>query len=169
MVDSGNLCLKALWVQYSRQPRRFWYVINGYCQRAYILMYRGDEDRFPNAAWDGKGGAASVLAHQPVADLYGRDKDGNTALMLAAREGDIKAVRELMALPGIDLNAKNNNGCTALMWAVRRGRMEIIKLLATLPGINLHAQNGYGLNALALANCLESSVAADFLRNFQTQ
>jgi ankyrin repeat protein len=74
-----------------------------------------------------------------------------------------------MALPGIDLNAKNNNGCTALMWAVRRGRMEIIKLLATLPGINLHAQNGYGLNALALASCLESSVAADFLRNFQTQ
>jgi ankyrin repeat protein len=134
----------------------------GTFQGAYVLMYRNNEDAFPGAAWDGKGGAAPLVAHQPVADLHERDEDGHTALMLAASEGRIEVVRELVGLPGIDLNVQDKNGCTALMWAVRRGRMEI-KLLATLPGINLHAQNGYGLTALALANCLESSTAADFL------
>ena len=44
---------------------------------------------------------------------------GATALMVAAIEGDVEAIRDLLAVPGIEVNAKNVRGDTALIVALR--------------------------------------------------
>jgi ankyrin repeat protein len=47
------------------------------------------------------------------AEANARDKDGNTALILAARWGAFQVI-EPLARGGVDVNAKNKDGWTAL-------------------------------------------------------
>src|ERR1700744_3625093 len=49
-------------------------------------------------------------------------------LILAAREGDASAVRELLS-SGADVSAADSNGWTPLCWAAARGHLEVAREL----------------------------------------
>ena len=57
--------------------------------------------------------------------------ENSTALIVAARDGDIDTVNELLQLefPAIDINMQDDDGNTALMYALNQGYEEIWKLL----------------------------------------
>ena len=57
-----------------------------------------------------------------------RDKNGMTALMRAARDGDVAVLSALLSAS--DLSAQDNNGLTAVQWAVQSGNDDGAALLA---------------------------------------
>jgi len=62
------------------------------------------------------------------------DKNGNTALHIAAREGFINIVEILITLQKINLNRKNVGGMTALHLAAQKQYYDIVELLLQHPG-----------------------------------
>ena len=99
------------------------------------------------------------------ADVNAKDKDGSTALMLAAqtdddiiwgddadairvsRERSTDIVRRLLAVQGIKVNAQNEDGDTALLNAAYTGHTDIVRLLLAA-GADVNAQNEDGDTAL---------------------
>jgi ankyrin repeat protein len=74
-------------------------------------------------------GPASVeLALKAGASLHATDRDGNTALILAARKGDVEMAEFLIGL-GLEINAQNNDGETALFVAASKGHHDMIRSL----------------------------------------
>ena len=53
-----------------------------------------------------------ILAYT-IVDVNGKDSDGWTALIVAARDGKEKCVELLLNHPGIDVNVQNSDGKTA--------------------------------------------------------
>jgi ankyrin repeat protein len=88
------------------------------------------------------------------ADIDARDEHGQTALMNAARDGQVSVVR-LLAERGADLNHHAKYGLSAVMLAVLRGHVEVVRVLVdagadlTLAGTG--APGFYGKTAAALA------------------
>ena len=65
-------------------------------------------------------------------DLNWKDVDGNTCLMYAAIEGDIKVLEKLLRpfiRYGVDLDVSNKNGLTAYLLALRNGNRDCANLL----------------------------------------
>ncbi len=69
-----------------------------------------------------------VKALDNGADIKVKQKDGWTALMMAAIDGYTDTVKALLD-KGADVNAKNNKGQTALDWARENGQTATVKLL----------------------------------------
>ncbi|WP_133129237.1 ankyrin repeat domain-containing protein [Legionella yabuuchiae] len=90
-------------------------------------------------------------------DLKAWDKDGNTALMLAAGFGHTEAVNAILASQHCNsevLKAQNENGDTALILAAKYGHTEAVNAILTSPHCNsviLKAQNNSGDTALISA------------------
>lgn len=89
-------------------------------------------------------------------DVNAKDREGWTALLLAADEPDRVSVMRTLLDRGADVNAKCNcsgyehGGWTALMIASRNGSSEIVRMLiAKHADVNL--KNNLGQTALALA------------------
>lgn len=106
--------------------------------------------------------AAAKNANLPIiqrlsstVDVNGRDKNGNTALMLAAIGGHDNIVKFLLTLPNIDINANEDGSSvrhyTALIWAAMYGRENIVKLLLADPKIKVNVQGHDGWSALLWA------------------
>jgi len=57
-----------------------------------------------------------------------QNKDGETALILACKNGKSETVKMLIA-KGCDKEIKDNDGLTAIMWASKCGNSECLKLL----------------------------------------
>ena len=72
------------------------------------------------------GSLASVL--QRGLDVDSVNREGDTLLMLASKEGNINVINVLLKLKA-KVNAKNGLGETALMLAAVRGHLEVVKLL----------------------------------------
>ena len=83
------------------------------------------------------------------ADINTKDRFGNTALMLAARNDYLDIVK-LLINKETNLTAKNNDGNTALMMAVRRGYLGIVNLLID-KGADINAKDNDGETALMYA------------------
>ena len=65
-------------------------------------------------------------------NLNWQDLDGNTCLMYAAIEGDIKVLEKLLrpfVRHGVDLDVSNKNGLTAYLLALRNGNRDCANLL----------------------------------------
>jgi uncharacterized protein len=58
-----------------------------------------------------------------------KDEAGQTALLIAAREGSVKVARFLMKQPIVDVNARNRQDESPLMMAALKGRLEIAREL----------------------------------------
>jgi len=84
----------------------------------------------------------TIAVSTPEKDMSQLNKD----LLYAAREGDIEAVKRLLA-KGADVNAKDNWGITALMWTAWPGHTEIVNLLIS-KGADVNAKDKNGRTAL---------------------
>jgi uncharacterized caspase-like protein len=83
------------------------------------------------------------------ADGNAVDRDGKTALMLAAFEGHTATVQVLVA-NGVQTNAQDKEGTTALMLAAARGHADVVQALLA-KGVDVNLQNATGQTALMLA------------------
>lgn len=105
------------------------------------------------------------------ADINAADKNGNTPLMLAAKVGNPRMVKIILAHQP-NINAKNNNGYTALMIASEQGQTFIVEQLLN-KGAEISVVNNDGLTAAHLAlrfgqpqiyNLLDSNTAKPVTR-----
>ena len=96
-----------------------------------------------------------LLAYR--ADLNAANKDGNTALIYAARFNHPEVIKMLL-LPQtmqtpLDVNAQNKTGETALYWGAAKGNVEVVKrLLAAGADPTIAANNGLVPVAVAQKN-----------------
>ena len=75
-----------------------------------------------------------------------QQKELNNKFIAAAKNGDIKNVRELLA-NGADVDAKDKDGETALHWAACSGKVDIATFLIE-NGADVDAKSNYGKTAL---------------------
>ncbi|XP_016836128.2 photoreceptor ankyrin repeat protein isoform X1 [Cricetulus griseus] len=82
------------------------------------------------ACYHGFGAIVALLSYCPFLDVNQQDKDGNTALMLAAQAGHMPLVTLLLNyFAGLDLERRDQRGLTALMKAAIRDRSECVVAL----------------------------------------
>ncbi len=85
-----------------------------------------------------------------LGDVDGRDENGTTALMRAAKEGNDWEVRMLLEA-GADVNARDSEGWTALMYAVRyQNGSDIVSLLGKA-GAYMRVRSAHNTTPLLLA------------------
>ena len=86
------------------------------------------------------------------ADIEARDRHGQTALMNAARDGQVAVVR-LLADRGADLNHRAKFGLTALMLAIIRGHTEVARVLVEAGAdVTLRGSGAPGFNGKTAAD-----------------
>jgi ankyrin repeat protein len=106
--------------------------IQGHSHIFILLKKYGAEDEVQGSAHDAGAGV------------------GPTSLLQAARDGDLREVRNCLA-SGADVNAKNGEGWTALMIATLKGYKEIVRALLEQDRAQVNASNHHGLTALRFA------------------
>jgi hypothetical protein len=79
------------------------------------------------------------------------DNDGNTAFIIAARDGHKKIIIELLKKPDIKPNIQNRQKMTALHCAAREGRRKILQILVRDPRVDSSLQE---INKLTFLNYL---------------
>ena len=84
--------------------------------------------------WAASGGHAEIVTALLAVprlrlNVNATDRDGWTALMCAANEGQTETVRALLAAPVLDVNASDGDGRTALALAKARRHFRIASLL----------------------------------------
>ncbi len=92
-----------------------------------------------------------VSAHSYAPSSCGMtfDRDGKTALMLAAFEGHTATVQTLLA-NDVQVNTQAKDGATALMLAAARGHTDVVTALLA-KGADVNLQHNTGQTALMLA------------------
>lgn len=79
-----------------------------------------------------------------------QDSDGRTKLMIAARDGNIPLMKDLI-YSGASIDMSDKDGWTALMFAARhQGDRKTVDFLLS-NGANFRKKNGFGVTALMLA------------------
>ncbi len=86
---------------------------------------------------------------QLLEDTETLDPDGWTALMYAARLGQVEIAKELLK-KNANLEAKNHAGLTPYLWAAYAGHVDMMKFLHE-NGANIYHENAYHENALDIA------------------
>ena len=85
-----------------------------------------------------------------IDDADSRDLKGQTMLMRAAKEGNIRLALDLL-YSNADVNASDDEGWTPLMFAVRFSKNADLVNLLLNAGADFKAKNNYGVCALKLA------------------
>lgn len=78
-----------------------------------------------------------------------KDRDGSTALILAA-EGGYKGLTELLTENGADINAQNGHGDSAITLSAKGGHEEVVAYLVE-KNVDVNTANGDGDTALIMA------------------
>jgi len=104
-------------------------------------------ERLHSSAKSGEYANVEILVEKGV-DVNAQDNDGDTALMIAVREGHTEVVKLLIEV-GADVNAQDSDGDTALMTASRGGYLDVVQLLIDA-GVDVNAKNDSGETALSL-------------------
>ena len=91
-----------------------------------------------------------TLLKQPGVDIDQVDsRFGSTAMMFAAKAGNLDVVEFLLAMRA-DVNFRNpKNGNTPLMYASVAGKLDVVNVLLKRSGIRLEEASNNGVNALA--------------------
>lgn len=85
-----------------------------------------------------------------IDDLNVTTSEGQTALIIASKEGNEEIVRILLANKFASVNIQDEFGMTALTWAVSRGHVNIVNMLIRDTRVNPNIQV-YGDKATALS------------------
>ena len=113
----------------------------------FILSFQAKADFFQSLKNQNFDEALTEI--QSLQDVNQKDEDGWTALMYAARLGQIEMAKVLIE-KGADLEAKNHAGLTPYLWAAYAGHVDMMKFLAE-KGANVNQENAYHENALDIA------------------
>ncbi len=113
--------------------------VGGYASEPQKGVYR--------AAYQGEAALTALLASGVSVNVT--DRDGETALMEAADDGQLEALR-LLIKHGANVNAADEDGETALMIAADDGRVAIVRELIAA-GADLNARDEDGETALMKA------------------
>ena len=98
----------------------------------------------------GNGSAAIARLLLDAGADAGASLNGETALMVASRSGNVDLVA-LLADRGANVNAVESwRGQTALMWAASEGHVDVVRLLIK-HGANIHERSKVGFTALLFA------------------
>lgn len=104
---------------------------------------------FTAAAANDLAGVQKTVMEFPDSPSW-QNKDGMTALMLAAQEGAREAAWVLARADNADVNARNENGSTALMYAAFNGKASVAEVLLGA-GAKINQSNNNGHTALMSA------------------
>lgn len=85
------------------------------------------EDLFRAAAMDDESSVVSMVLKG--LDVGAQDENGQTALLIAAREGSLKVARFLLNQRSVKIEARNNNGESPLMMAALKGHLDLAREL----------------------------------------
>lgn len=98
------------------------------CSEARRAARSPETDALLQAARMGHADTVRSLLTGGKADVNGRDEQGDTPLIEAARAGHDEVVQALLVAKA-DTSAKNDSGETALALAARGGHDEVVRLL----------------------------------------
>ncbi|CAN0457929.1 unnamed protein product [Ascophyllum nodosum] len=113
------------------------------------------------AATEGRLRASAWLLGPGAADPEGRDKQGCTALTIAAQYGFVELVMYL-SNHGCDATAIDNVGDSALHWASYKGHVQVMSMLVKA-GHDPEVEDSYGQTPLHLAALRGNLEAAEYL------
>jgi ankyrin repeat protein len=85
-------------------------------------------------------------------DLYAKDNQGRTALILATVYGHEEVVRILLKDDRVDVDAKDNQGRTALIEASHCGVQEVVRMFLKHDRVDVNAKDGRGRSAFFWEN-----------------
>ena len=74
---------------------------------------------------------------------YWDEYSGHTALMVAAKQGNLALVRMFLAVETIEINLTDGRGYTALMLAAYWGHPKVVRVLLAMPGIDVIKSSKY--------------------------
>ena len=97
-------------------------------------------------------------------DIEVKDKDGYTALLIAAEMGNIEMVKVLLE-NGADVNARDIDKHTALIYAAYQGNLEIAEMLLKY-GADVHAKDKDGWTALMFASIQQKDALVKLLKKY---
>ena len=84
-------------------------------------------DLFRAAAMDDESAVVTMVLKG--LDVGARDEDGQTALLIAAKEGSLKVARFLMKQRSVEIEARNNSGESPLVMAALKGHLALAREL----------------------------------------
>jgi ankyrin repeat protein len=90
----------------------------------------------------------NLLKSDSEIDINSVNKDGDSALILAAKHGHIDIVKALLKAPEIKVNIQGKSKNTALIRAAYNNHITIVIALLKMPGINLNLVGTQGETAL---------------------
>ncbi len=97
---------------------------------------------------------AALLGHSAV-DVNIANKNGKTALMIAADKGLAASVAALLGRPEMDVNMASKDGRTALMFAAGNGHSKVVTTLLGRPELDVKLVDNAGDSALVRAAQLQ--------------
>jgi ankyrin repeat protein len=104
-----------------------------FCSNAVLADYFPGDQYFSDFAYSGsmfgRWGSSSA-SHGPTVTLdLDPQSSSNNALRVAAREGRLDDLANLLQKPGVDINSKSKQGFTALMYASKNCSAKTVKFL----------------------------------------
>ncbi|KAJ3536445.1 hypothetical protein NM208_g6710 [Fusarium decemcellulare] len=91
-----------------------------------------------------------VLLRHPKTNREAKNRDGQTALSIAASGGVDKSLKRLLSEQGIEVNTRDKHGRSPLSWAARNGKLTAVCSLLSA-GADINSVDDTGHTALMLA------------------
>lgn len=101
------------------------------------------------AAGNGHAAVLHLLLHRvPGLDVDAANKSGRTAVMQAARHGQLETLRVLVEMGHADLTRRTLDNSTVFHWALNGGSLPVLEYLSQQAQVNVHAENEFGCSAI---------------------
>ncbi len=92
-----------------------------------------------------------ALLHHEGVNANIKDNDGNTAIIMASKNGDLEVVHALLHHEGVGVNIMDNDGFSALYYASEFGHSEVVHALLHHEGVDANIKDNDGNTALIIA------------------